>query len=608
MGLRHDRYEQRRRSSNEHPGWGYVNQPGLEPGADADRAWRTIMAYPDQCDAAGVSCAQLPFFSNPRQHYNGDLLGAPFNPEGSDAPWFIGPSDVAGVIDSMGAPAVAWWRDRPAGANQPPVPTSGLGALALEVGEAATVNAGWAFADPDGDPLTYRAFSTDPNVATVMLSGDRVLVTAVEPGAAEIRVSAVDPGGLSATQAFTVLVVGSGNRPPRAVGTLPAVALREPGAMQSVDVSGAFDDPDGDPLTYAASSSPPSVVSVRSSGSQVSLTALSEGAALVGVTATDPGGLGATQAFTVTVAGANRAPVAVGALAPLAIELGASAVSVEVAGAFRDPDGDALSYGARSSSPSVASVSMLGSRLTVTPLSEGTSVATVTATDVGGSNMSAMQRFTVTVTTAPEPENRPPEPVGTLARLSIGVGEAPVSVDVAAAFRDPDGDPLSYAATTSAPGVAAASVSGSVVTVTPVAPGTATVTATATDVGGSNTPAAQTFVVLVSRPFTDHPIVPGATPVKLVHFTELYQRITDLYAVFGWLRPGWSYSIPAVGEPVGLHHLLTLRMALAPVYTQLGRPVPEWTDPDPIAGVTPIKAAHINELRAAVLAIEGAQY
>ncbi len=600
MGLNHDRYAERD-PSDAHPAWGYVNQPGLEPGASASRRWRTIMAYTDQCEARDVSCVRVPYFSDPRRSYNGDPLGVPFGVRDADAPWHIGSADAAGVIDSMGAPAVAWWRDRPAGTNRPPVPVGALEALALEIGEAAVVDVERAFADPDGDPLTYQASSTDPSVAAVMPAGARISVTGVGPGTAEIRVSAIDPGGLSATQTFTVTVAARANQPPRAVGTLPAVALPEPGATRSVDVSEAFDDPDGDPLTYAASSSSPSVVSVQSSGSRVTVTAMSVGVASIEVTASDPGGLSAAQAFTVTVAGANQAPVAVGALAPLAIGLGASAVAVEVAGAFRDPDGDPLTYAASSSSPSVASVSVIGSRLTVTPLSEGASVVTVTATDIGGSNTPATQAFTVTVA---DSANRPPEPVGTLARLSVGVDEAPISVDVAAAFRDPDGDPLTYTATSSALGVAAASVSGSTVTVTPVAPGTATVTVTAIDTGGSNTPATQTFEVFVSMPFTDHPIVPGVTPVRAVHFTELYQRINDLLASVGYLRVGWSRTIPAAGVPVGLHHLLTLRQALTAVYTRLGRPAPEWTDPDPIAGVTPIKAAHINELRAAVLAIE----
>ena len=91
------------------------------------------------------------------------------------------------------------------------------------------------------------------------------------------------------------------------------------------------------------------------------------------------------------------------------------------------------------------------------PLSEGTSTVTVTATDAGGSNSSATQRFAVTVT---PPGNRPPEPVGTLAPLKIGVGEAAVPVEVSGAFRDPDGDRLTYSAASSSPGVAPVSVSG----------------------------------------------------------------------------------------------------------------------------------------------------
>ena len=77
--------------------------------------------------------------------------------------------------------------------------------------------------------------------------------------------------------------------------------------------------------------------------------------------------------------------------------------------------------------------------------------------------------------------NWPPEPAGTLAPLTIGVDDAAVTLDVAAAFRDPDGDPLTYRAISSAPTVISTAASGSTVTVPPVAAGTATATVTATD-------------------------------------------------------------------------------------------------------------------------------
>ena len=90
------------------------------------------------------------------------------------------------------------------------------------------------------------------------------------------------------------------NRPPSAAGTLPDRALTLNGSL-TVDVSSAFIDPDGDALTYAVSSSAPAVVTVRAAGTRVTLTAIGEGTATIRVTATDSGGLSASQSFTVTV-------------------------------------------------------------------------------------------------------------------------------------------------------------------------------------------------------------------------------------------------------------------------------------------------------------------
>ena len=94
---------------------------------------------------------------------------------------------------------------------------------------------------------------------------------------------------------------------------------------------------------------------------------------------------------------ANRAPEAAGTLPPLAPRVADGARTVEVSGAFRDPDGDALTYGASSSAPAVATVSVSGSTVTVTPLAAGETTVTVTVTDAGGSGGTATQSFRVTV-------------------------------------------------------------------------------------------------------------------------------------------------------------------------------------------------------------------
>ena len=133
-------------------------------------------------------------------------------------------------------------------------------------------------------------------------------------------------------------------------------------------------------------------------------------------------------------------------------------------------------------------------------------------------------------------------------------------MDVGSAFRDPDGDPLTYKATSSAPAVAAVAASASTVTVRAVAVGTATVTVTATDAAGSNTSAALAFRVTVRAraraAFTDDPIVPGVTPIKAVHFTELRERIDLLRtatgrADSGLLAEDLTDLLVAAGEAAG---------------------------------------------------------
>ena len=201
--------------------------------------------------------------------------------------------------------------------------------------------------------------------------------------------------------------------------------------------------------------------------------------------------------------------------------------------------------------------------------------------------------------------NRPPEPVGTLAPLTIGVDESPVTVEVSGAFRDPDGDRLAYGGSSSAPSVTSVSVSGSRVTVRPVSAGTAAVTVTATDIDGSNTTATQSFAVTVARLFTDHPIVAGVTPIKAVHFTELRERIEMLRAARGVGRFAWTDPVLAAGvTPVKLVHLVELRRALESAYRAAGRSVPPWADPAAVAGTTQVRAEHLMELRAAVVALE----
>ena len=93
----------------------------------------------------------------------------------------------------------------------------------------------------------------------------------------------------------------AGNRAPSVSGTIPEQTLTGNGAAAAMDVAPYFVDPDGDTLTYAAVSSDAAVATASTSGSTVMLTPVGLGTAIATITATDPGGLTATQPVTVTV-------------------------------------------------------------------------------------------------------------------------------------------------------------------------------------------------------------------------------------------------------------------------------------------------------------------
>ena len=184
--------------------------------------------------------------------------------------------------------------------NRTPVAVGTIPSHSLAVGQAVPdLNLSEYFNDPDGDPLTYRATSTDPSVAAATVAGSSLMIEAVAGGKATVTVIATDPGGLIAAQS-TGVTVQSENRMPTAVGSIPAQNLSA-GTSVTVDVSAYFDDPDGDALDYEATSNNTGVVQVDVSGTGVTITAVAEGSAGVTVTATDPGGLSAEQGIDVAV-------------------------------------------------------------------------------------------------------------------------------------------------------------------------------------------------------------------------------------------------------------------------------------------------------------------
>lgn len=167
-----------------------------------------------------------------------------------------------------------------------------------------------------------------------------------------------------------------------------------------------------------------------------------------------------------------RSPMICGAIPEQSVVAGEAAT---VNACFEDPDGDPLRLVASSSDPAIFTASILGTTVTVTGVSPGTGVVTITATDP--TDLQSEQQFRVVV------PNRAPVAVGEIASRELTAGES-VSLDVSANFSEPDGQPLSYAVSVSGEGIVELSAAGPVLTLDALAKGTVTVTATASDPGG----------------------------------------------------------------------------------------------------------------------------
>ena len=201
--------------------------------------------------------------------------------------------------------------------NRAPLALGALPARTVPVGRTVAIDVSPHFEDPDNDPLTYQAATTDSAVALAGMAGNVLTVSALARGTASVIVTATDPGGLSGQQSFQVTVP---NQAPVARDSIQPLTL-EAGDTESWSGPDLFRDPDGDSLTYAAESSNPEVVRPRVTGGVLVIEGHSPGTATVTLSASDPEGLSARIVFDVTVPG----PVSIGGTDPAVLLEGATA-------------------------------------------------------------------------------------------------------------------------------------------------------------------------------------------------------------------------------------------------------------------------------------------
>ena len=173
----------------------------------------------------------------------------------------------------------------------------------------------------------------------------------------------------------------------------------------------------------------------------------------------------------IVIGGGSGAPQIAQVIPAQTVVVGGDDVEIDLGEYFSDPDGDLLTYVAVSSDTSLATVSVSGDALTISPVAEGSLSVTVTASDA---TRSTAQIVSVSVVT-----NRAPVVDATVAEQSVLFETV---IDLADHFSDPDGDDLEYTSSSDNTNRMTVAVTDSMLTLTAGdEDGDVTITVTASD-------------------------------------------------------------------------------------------------------------------------------
>ncbi|WP_446831834.1 fibronectin type III domain-containing protein [Candidatus Foliamicus sp.] len=418
------------------------------------------------------------------------------------------------AVNAVGAGAAsADMTETPEAPNNAPTVANAISDQSVDVGSAVTVDleAGGSevFADADGDTLTYTASSGAAATATVAVdaAAKTVTVTGVAAGTATITVTAEDPSGASVSDRFEVTVIASAAPYP------PPHLSAEPGDGL-VTLSWGF--PTGpyssgfqmrNKVKAGGSFTP--WVDTHETDLTVTVTGLTNGTEYTfEVRSKNSGGVSSAISKDATPTAAAPHP-------PLNVSAEPGDGKVRLSWSAPTSGGVVSAYQVQYRPPNTSRsgfppLEIVAHFTTISYL--GLRNGTEYTFEVRSKNSAGVSSAVSTVVTPMEVTSGDPMVVIPIIDHSVLAGSS-VTVDIGSVFNDPDGDTLTYTATSEAPSVAAVSLSGTTLTVTGGALGTAAVTVTAEDPGGASV--SDAFEVTVSNslrtaaPTIVH-LVPGA--------------------------------------------------------------------------------------------------
>jgi len=340
-----------------------------------------------------------------------------------------------------------------------------------------------------GDPATTTSADWQTLLRSLALLPSSTAPETPDPAVRTIAIQATDSAGEASNVITTTVNVVPVNDPVRVVAALPEVNAQDGSGAFVVGAASAFDDADGDALTYALGDDAPSWLSIDPATGVISLAESIPAAASatsnmpagqpgeyeVTVIATDPAGAEASTGFRIRVANVPPAAVADVSSEGEDAQRWGDVLANDADGA---PDGDQLTVTEVNGSAALVGRAVALEHGTLllnadgswsfTPnaaangLAEGetvTEVVSYTVSDGQGGTDGATLSITLVgsndapVVVDPADPGEPgapapaPDPYGVLAVVDLEDGQEVGGIDVSAPFRDPEGEKMTFSAT-----------------------------------------------------------------------------------------------------------------------------------------------------------------
>ncbi|NBB86279.1 MAG: T9SS type A sorting domain-containing protein, partial [Bacteroidetes bacterium] len=378
----------------------------------------------------------------------------------------------------------------------------------VTVGAPETIDLDTVFSDPDGETLTYTAASDNADAVTATVDGATLTLDALAPGTATITVTAEDAQGGAVDDSFLAEV----NQLPVVDSPVDDRLVQSTDDPFTVDLAVVFSDPDGDALTFTATSSDTDVAAVDLADGIATITPVATGTATLALTADDERGGLTDESFAVTV---NIPPVVDAPIADFTSDTPVTVgvlETIDLDTVFSDPDGGTLTYTAASDNADAITATVDGATLSLEALAPGTATITVTAEDAQGGAVD--DTFLAEVNQLPVVELP-------LEDIPLDAGDPPVTRDLGPVFTDPDGDVLTFSATSANEDLVSVSVAGETLTIEAIGEGdgSVAVTITAADGRGGLTETTVNVVFNIPPPIAeeigDRVLLLGDAPLTL---------------------------------------------------------------------------------------------